>query len=159
MLDKIKTFFEAHLSLDPAHAGGRPTGGDANAVRLASCALLLEMMRIDHKSAVVEEQTVREAIRRTMHLTGQEVSELIELAQAELDHSTDYFQFTSLINEHFTPAQKLDVIGAMWEIAYSDQTIDAHERHLMRKMEALLHVPHGDHMAAKARAKARIGCA
>lgn len=156
MLDKIKAFFEDNLS--PANPAGlaRSEPAAAHAVQLASCALLLEMVRIDAESAEVEEQTLMAAMQRTMGVTIQEAQALIDLAREELEQSTDYFQFTSLINEHFTQEQKIDVIEAMWQIAYSDEKIDAHERHLMRKIGALLHVPHGDHMAAKARGQQKV---
>ena len=157
MLDKIKAFFEDHLAHDAGSGGGSRSAKGERAVQLASCALLLEMMRIDQESKLVEEQALRTAIQQTTQLDASAVDELIALAQAELDESVDYFQFTSLINEHFSPAQKLEVIEAMWLIAYSDHTIDAHERHLMRKISSLLYIQQGDHMAAKARARARAG--
>ena len=152
MLDKIKAFFEQNLA--PV-ASGADQADATHRVQLASCALLLEMVRIDSDTSVVEQQTVVNAIRESFDLSDQEAQTLISLAEQELDQSTDYFQFTSLINQHFSPEQKIEVIEAMWQVAYSDQTIDAHERHLMRKISSLLHVPHGDHMAAKARGKAR----
>lgn len=151
MLDKIKTFFEENLA--PMAQGSDPAVS-AHRVQLASCALLLEMVRIDSDTSVVEQQTVLKAIRQSFDLSEQEAQTLMSLAAQELEQSTDYFQFTSLINQHFSPQQKIEVIEAMWRVAYSDKTIDAHERHLMRKIGSLLHVPHGDHMAAKARAKA-----
>lgn len=157
MLDKIKAFFDDNLS--PIEAADRGGSRSAQAVQLASCALLLEMVRIDKQTAVVEEQTLRTAMQRTFAIDSDQADRLIQLAHDELEQSTDYFQFTSLINEQFNQAQKIEVIEAMWQIAYSDHEIDAHERHLMRKIGALLHVPHGDHMAAKARGKEKAGVA
>lgn len=156
MLDKIKAFYDQNLA--PAIGGSGPAGPDAtHRVQLASCALLLEMVRIDSDTAIVEQQTVLSAMRVTFKIDEQEAHSLMALAQDELVQSTDYFQFTSLINEHFTHEQKIEVIEAMWQVAYSDQSIDAHERHLMRKIGSLLHVPHGDHMAAKSRGKGKAG--
>lgn len=155
MLDKIKAFFDDNLSpVDVTESGGSRS---AQAVQLASCALLLEMVRIDKQTAVVEEQTLLAAMQRTFDVDASQASKLIQLAHDELEQSTDYFQFTSLINEKFSHAQKIEVIEAMWQIAYSDHEIDAHERHLMRKIGALLYVPHGDHMAAKTRGKEKAG--
>ncbi|MGH1359229.1 MAG: TerB family tellurite resistance protein [Burkholderiaceae bacterium] len=156
MLDRIKAFFDQNLA--PALGGSTPSGqNNAGRVQLASCALLLEMVRIDSETSVVEQQTVLKAMRLTFNLDEKEAQSLVALAQEELVQSTDYFQFTSLINEHFSQEQKIEVIEAMWQVAYSDHSIDAHERHLMRKISSLLHVPHGDHMAAKSRGKARAG--
>jgi uncharacterized tellurite resistance protein B-like protein len=41
----------------------------------------------------------------------------------------------------------------MWRIAYSDASLSAHENHLMRKVADLLHITHGDYIAAKMRAQ------
>lgn len=155
MLDKIKAFFDDNLS--PIDAAGTGGSRSAQSVQLASCALLLEMVRIDKQTAVVEEQTLLAAMQRTFEIDTDQASKLVELAHDELEQSTDYFQFTSLINQQFSQTQKIEVIEAMWQVAYSDHEIDAHERHLMRKIGALLHVPHGDHMAAKTRGKEKAG--
>jgi uncharacterized tellurite resistance protein B-like protein len=67
--------------------------------------------------------------------------------------ATDYYQFTSLINQRFTQAQKERVLESMWRVAYADAAIDAHEQHLMRKIAALLHVSDSAYIAAKLRAR------
>jgi len=130
MLAKIKALFDDNLT----PAGGPEPGAhrSAQAVQLASCALLLEMVRIDKQTAVVEEKTLLTAMQRTFNISAEQADRLVQLAHEELEQSTDYFQFTSLINEQFSQAQKIEVIEAMWQIAYSDHEIDAHERHLMR---------------------------
>jgi len=71
--------------------------------------------------------------------------------------ATDYFQFTSLINRHFSMDQKIRVIELMWSVAWADDELSPHERHLMRKIIDLLHVPHGDAVAAQARVRAERG--
>jgi uncharacterized tellurite resistance protein B-like protein len=45
------------------------------------------------------------------------------------------------------------VIELMWQVAYADAEISAHENHLMRRIAELLHITHGDYIAAKMRAK------
>jgi uncharacterized tellurite resistance protein B-like protein len=70
-----------------------------------------------------------------------------------MKQASDYFQFTSLINRHFTQEQKQRVIELMWRVAYSDASLSAHENHLMRKVADLLHITHGDYIAAKMRAQ------
>jgi uncharacterized tellurite resistance protein B-like protein len=51
----------------------------------------------------------------------------------------------------------LKVIEGMWAVAWADAEISAHERHLMRKIVDLLHVPHADAVAAQARARETSG--
>lgn len=61
------------------------------------------------------------------------------------------------VNRHFTIDQKIRVIEPMWQVAHADDDISAHERHLMRRIVDLLHVPHGDAVAAQTRARESRG--
>jgi uncharacterized tellurite resistance protein B-like protein len=49
--------------------------------------------------------------------------------------------------------EKVRIIEYMWQVAYTDRQISAHEDHLMRKIAGLLYIAHGDYIAAKMRAK------
>jgi uncharacterized tellurite resistance protein B-like protein len=82
---------------------------------------------------------------------------LIQLAEDEAGDATDYYQFTSLINRQFSAAQKERVIELMWEVAYADADLSAHEQHVVRKIADLLHVPHRAYIAAKLRARDASG--
>ena len=57
------------------------------------------------------------------------------------------------MNEHFTQAQKIHVVELMWQVAYADGHLDANENHLISKIAGLLHVTHGEYIAAKLHAK------
>jgi uncharacterized tellurite resistance protein B-like protein len=96
---------------------------------------------------------VLRAVHEKFGLSGAEADTLIRLAEEEVRQATDYYQFTSLINRHFTQEQKQRVIELMWQVAYADAEISAHENHLMRRIADLLHIAHGDYIAAKMRAK------
>ena len=41
----------------------------------------------------------------------------------------------------------------MWQVAYADAHVDANENHTISKVAGLLHVTHGEYIAAKLRAK------
>ena len=41
----------------------------------------------------------------------------------------------------------------MWRVAYADSELAAHENHVLRRIAELLHVTHGDYIAAKMRAR------
>lgn len=145
MLSTIRQFFERNIAGAPAQ--------DAHAIRLATAALLVEAMRIDTETNDAERKAVQGAIRDKFGLNQAETDALIALAEEEMRQATDYYQFTSLINQHFSQAQKERVLELMWRVAYADARIDAHEQHLMRKIAALLHVPDSAYIAAKLRAR------
>jgi uncharacterized tellurite resistance protein B-like protein len=147
MLAAIRDFFEKNLS---GPAAGRDEG---HAIALATAALLLEVVRMDGDLEPRERDTVLRAVREKFGLAPVEADELVALAEAEARQATDYFQFTSLLNRHFTAEQKVRVIEHMWAVAYADAELSAWEQHLIRKVADLLYVGHGDYVAAKMRAR------
>jgi uncharacterized tellurite resistance protein B-like protein len=82
-------------------------------------------------------------------LSGDEAVELLELAEEERSESTDYYQFTSLINDNYTPEQKIRLVELLWRIAYANESLHLYEEHLVRKIADLLHVPHSAFIASK----------
>ena len=151
MLKAIRDFFDSHLSTTQvAH-------DESRAIQVATAALLVEMLRMDHEIEPAERDAVLRAVRSKFALSVAEADQLFALAEAESRQATDYFQFTSLINRSFTQPQKLRVVELMWQVAYADTTLSAHEQHVLRKVAELLHVPHGDYIAAKMRARGAAG--
>jgi uncharacterized tellurite resistance protein B-like protein len=71
------------------------------------------------------------------------------MAEAEHADSTDYFQFTRLINEHYSADQKVDLVEKLWLIAFSDRELHHYEEHVIRRLAELLYVPHSAFIAAK----------
>jgi len=150
MLSAIKSFFEENI------LASINTGTDKlHASRLATTALLIEMMRMDDHFHESEEKVLIGQIKACFKLSDLETEKLVELASAELKNSTDYFQFTSLINQHFEYSEKLAIIEALWEVAYADDTLDMDEEYLVRKISELIYVSHPDFIAAKLRVKNR----
>lgn len=148
MLSRVRDFFDRHIVGAPS-----AQADDNRSIELATAALLVEVMRIDDEATPAEREAVQRAIRDKFGLTERETDLLVELAEEEVRQATDYFQFTSMINQRFTQPQKERVIELMWRVAYADAAIDAHERHLLRKIAALLHVSDSAYLAAKLRAR------
>jgi len=147
MLRALRDFFDQHI----APAPGRD---ERHTIELATAALLVETLRADSTLHDAERDAVLAAVRGKFGLSAQEADTLVALAEEEVRQATDLFQFTSLVNRHFDADRKVQVIEAMWRVAWADGAISAHERHLMRRIADLLHVPHRDYVAAQARAKA-----
>lgn len=151
MLKAIRDFFDQHIGQPPGPAQ------EAQRLQLATAALLVEVVRADGSIAPAERQAMLAAIGAKFALAPPEAAALLDLAEQESRLASDYFQFTSLINRSFSAAQKLRVIELMWQVAYADATLSAHEQHVLRKVAELLHVPHGDYIAAKMRARDAAG--
>lgn len=147
MLNTIKRFFNTHLAPGSPEARRDPQ----HAVRLAVAALLIEVTELDYKQSPEEKSVLLDAVRDHFELDVEEASALISLAERELAESTDYFQFTTLINKTYSQEQKIRVIEDLWRVAFSDQELHKYEEHIIRRLAELIHVPHKHFIAAKHR--------
>lgn len=149
MLKTISDFFSKMIAPELNAPGQQPE----QALQVATAALLLEMMRQDQENKGIEAETVVTALRQQFGLDRDELQTLLDLAEQEARDATGYHQFTSLINKSCTAEQKCRIVEYMWQVAYADGHLDAHEAHLMRKIADLLYVPHADYVAAKQRGR------
>ena len=149
MIASIKKFFTEMIEPGASGSGA----ASQHALHVATAALLLEMMRMDSSVSAEETASVAKALQTRFGLDAQQVDTLMTLAAEEARQATDYFQFTSLINKSFSAEQKAQVVEYLWQVAYADGHLDAHEQHFMRKIADLLYVSHADYVAAKQRAR------
>ena len=142
MLSAIKQFFETQMdsgsALDEEHR-----------LRLASAALLVEMMHQDHEVDEKEEAAVLDALQQKFDLPAPEAQSLLKLAHEETKGATDYHQFTHLIAKHYPQDKKIKLIEFLWSVAYADGVLDKYEEHMVRRIADLIHVSHKDFMQAK----------
>ena len=122
-------------------------------LELATAVLLVEVMRADPALGAEERLAVVEALRAHFRLADDELARLVELAEEKARGSNDFFQFTNVINDRFSHEQKVKMVEYMWQVAYADGTLDANENHLISKVAGLLHVTHGEYIAAKLHAR------
>lgn len=151
MLNAIREFFDQHV------AAGATGGDERRTIEVATAALLVETVRLDGEIDAAERAAAHRAVRSKFALGEAEAATLIRLAEEEARDATGYYQFTSLINKQFSAAQKERVIELMWQVAYADEALSAHEQHVVRKIADLLHVPHRAYIAAKLRARTAAG--
>lgn len=138
-------------------AAPQPTGPDPRALQLACAVLLVEVMRADPEIAAPERQTVLQALRQRFPLGEAELQELVALAEQASRSSSDFHQFTSEVNRALDQPAKVAVVETMWQVAFADGHLDAHENHVISRIAGLLHVTHGEYIAAKLRARQAAG--
>lgn len=151
MLNSITSFFEKNFMLADAEVD------DDHQLKLATAALLIEMMMQDDKVHEVEKKAIRKALQDKFKLTELETDSLYELAEQEVKSATDYHQFTRLIAKNFSQDQKIKVVEYLWWVAYADGHLDMYEEHMVRRIADLIHVSHKDFLQAKHRVKQKFG--
>jgi len=147
MLSKLNNFLSGII--EPAQNDNR----SEHTLQLATAVLLIEVMRADADCTWQEQTAILKILKERFILSDTEVARLSDLGHKIIKSANDLQQFTSLINRELELPEKIRIIEYMWQVAYADNQISAHENHLMRKMADLLYISHGDYIAAKMRAK------
>lgn len=153
MIRSMKEFFEQLIEPETR----QPGGPSEHALQVATAALLLEVTRLEGAVTEEEREAVTRALRTRFELSDAEVDTLVALAEAEARDAPGYHPFTSRINKGFSAEQKVRMVEYMWQVAYADGHLDAHEQHFLRKIADLLYVSHRDYIAAKMRAREAAG--
>jgi len=155
MLQTLRDLFD---SLQPP-ASTDDASSVEHALQLATAVMLVEVMRADATFHASERAAVLAALRDKFALADDEARRLAELAEATAQRSTDFYAFTSRINERFDMPAKLRMIEHMWRVAHADGHLNAHERHVMGRIADLLHIPKGAYHHARLRAQPEGGAA
>jgi len=149
MLSAIKNYFEKNISPE--------SNGDLeHELKLATAALLIEMMNQDDQVNDEEIDAAKKALTVKFGLTNDEYHALFILAEEEVKEAVDYYQFTSLIAREFTRAQKIKVVELLWSVAYADSHLDSMEEHMVRKIADLIYVSHKDFLKTKHKVKSAL---
>jgi uncharacterized tellurite resistance protein B-like protein len=145
MLDILKGFFSKSTE-DSTRTTVQKTDHD---IRVATCALFVEIARIDEKFTQEEMETIISILKEKYNLSQEHADALIAEAEKELKESVDLWQFARLINENYSNEEKVKIIETLWQIVYVDGKMDEYEHYLMNKLKNLLRVSHGQLIDAK----------
>ncbi|MBW1836490.1 MAG: TerB family tellurite resistance protein [Deltaproteobacteria bacterium] len=145
MLDIVKRFF-SRGSAEVSKDENQKTGHD---VRVATCALFLEMARIDETFTQAEMDTILSIMKKKYGLSQENADILLAEADKELAGSVDLWQFSRLINENYSIEEKIEIIETLWRMVYVDGKMDKYEHYLMNKLKNLLRLTHDQLIDAK----------
>lgn len=146
MINALRSLFEL-----PAKDSDEPI---EHRLHLAAAALLIETARADFTQDGSEQEELARLLTTTLDLQAQEIQDLLSAAEQHVDEATSLYQYTRIINDHYNAAQKYQLIGSMWAVAYADGNIDKYEEHLIRKVADLIYVSHADYIRCKLDAQA-----
>jgi len=149
MLDIVKRFF-SKATADNSNAANQNTVHD---LRVATCALFVEMARIDETFTEAEMESIISILKKKYGLSRELADALIEESNKELDESVDLWQFARLINENYSTDEKIEIVETLWQIVYIDGKMDKYEHYLMNKLKNLLRLTHGQLIDAKLKVK------
>lgn len=149
MLQQIKDLFNSRMDIP----GQGPSTSGERAIQTATCAVLLETAMADHTVTKDEMGHVYAALKQLYGLDHEAIQDLVTVAREERKKAIDLWQFTSLINQHYTIDQKISLLDHIWRVILSDGTLDKFEDALARQLKPLLNLDQRHWIEAKMRAK------
>ena len=123
---------------------------------VAAGVLLLEAAHIDNECTEEEMAHIVETLRDKFNLSDSCVADLLELAHDGRKEAVDLWQFTNHINQHFSLAEKLEVMEDVWRIILIDGQLEKHEDHYAHKLANLLRLGHKQMIDAKLKAREQV---
>lgn len=143
MIGRLKQLVREALGEEEDGAGGHD-------LRLATAALLLEMARADREETEAERRTAGELLARYFSIEREAAEGLLARAEDSLQHSVSLYEFTRVLNDTLTPAERRAVVQMVAEVAATDGRFDKHEQHLLSKLADLLHLRRAEYASIRA---------
>jgi len=137
---------------------GRDSETDSPRERIdvAVAVVLLEMAHADKNYEPLERSLAESLVQEKFALDAAAARELLALGEEVRSDSFDLQQFTSLINQHFSRSEKLEVMETLWRIIYADGVMDKYEDALARQLSALLRLSHREAIDLKLKVLAEL---
>lgn len=125
---------------------------EALTVPLATSVLYFEIIRADDELDPKELAAYEKLVLQEFEALHGELEPLLKKIEHKARESVDFMQFTRLIHESCTHAEKLRILTSLWHLAAIDGVVDAHEEHLIRRMSDLMYMDHSDFIKTKLQA-------
>ena len=146
----IKRLFEQVIqSITEADSGDAPQGDRETALRMATAVLMIDVALTDHVFDEAELDRVLRLIEAHFGLGPQASAELTNAATEKAEEMVSLHEFTQLLHQHLSEAEKAEIISLLWQIAYADGELDKYEDALVLKISDLLYVSRGRVMRLK----------
>ncbi len=148
MLSKISAFFQSLAETEDEQKS-------EISLEIACSVLLCEVMLADGQLDEAEQAKLHDIIATQFQLSGDEVTEIIQHALVLCESATDFYQFTSKINENYSLEQRIKMLELLWQVAYADGDLASIEEHIIRKIADLLHLRHSEYIETKLNCQAK----
>ena len=144
MIQKLLRYFQ-----DPQTT--EPDIDPKERLRVATCALLVEVAQSDSDFSEIEKDRIISIMREHFNLSESSAQVLLESAQEEVRESVQLWPFTRLINDNYSIEDKEKVMEMVWRVVYADGKLDRYEDHLTHRIASLLNLSHKQLIDAKIR--------
>lgn len=150
MFEMLQSFFQ---SMTGSRMPAEP-GVDPDDPRLAVAALCIQVMEADGTVSPSEIERLRSLMQDHYGLEGKALDAMIAAGETAGHEAVDYHRFTSELKRHLDEAQRLELIGLLWDIVYADGRRSEMEDHVIWRIADLMGVDGRDRITLR-RAAAR----
>ncbi|HCH70436.1 MAG TPA: TerB family tellurite resistance protein [Colwellia sp.] len=147
MLNKISAFFNELI--EDFQTTTEQQKNTELSLEICCAVLLCEVMRADSAFTEEEQDALSVILTTQFNLTAQEVNDILVKALELSENASDFHQFTSRINQHYSLNQRIKIVTLLWKVAYADGELANIETHIIRKIADLLHLRHNEYIATK----------
>ena len=147
MFNRVVDWFTSNT---PDH---QPEASHENDLALATAALMMEVARADQAFEASETEAMLLQLGRRLEIDDTAVNDLVALARDTSEEAHDLYAFTEVINVRYSYSEKKQLVVDLWNVALADESIDANEDHIIRRIAGLMNVVHSDVLHARAKAR------
>jgi len=147
MLNKVSAFFN-ELIEDFQKTTEQQQNTELS-LEICCAVLLCEVMRADSVFTEEEQDALSAILTHQFKLTAMEVTDILEKAFELSENASDFYQFTSKINQYYSLDERIKIVTLLWKVAYADGELASIEEHIIRKIADLLHLRHSEYIATK----------
>lgn len=119
------------------------------AIRHATAVLMIDVARADNSFDNEELARIVEYAHAQFGLSDTEAAELVAAAAGDAEDLVSLHEFTQLLHNNLSDAEKHAIVATLWHIAYADGNLDKYENSLVLKISDGLHVARGRCMRLK----------
>jgi len=120
-------------------------------VQIATCVILLEVAKYDFEFSSIEKETTKAILKHEFSISEEAIEDLMKIAEEKREESVDLWEFTNIINQHFSREDKIKMMESAWKIIYADEKLDKYEDHYIHVLAGLLRLRHNELIEAKLR--------
>lgn len=150
MINKLKSLLAGRRGKDAEITA------DADSLKLAAAALLMEAACMDGHADDGEIATVSRLLGEHFGLAADEAAELTEAGREAVAQSVELYGFTRTIKDSFNHEDRVRMIEMLWQVAYDDGILHDFEASLVRRICGLIYVPDRESGEARKRVLERL---
>ena len=123
--------------------------------RLAVAALCFQVMEADGTVSESEKAHLRQFLGEYYKLEDGRLDALMAAGQEAGHAAVDYYRFTTDLKRQLDEAERIELVGILWDLVYADGVRSEMEDHVIWRIADLLGVTGRDRVTARQQAAAR----